>query len=374
MGNHRGSIYKLPNGTWRAVVTIDGKRLSKRLALRRDAQAWLQEINEQADRGLTYEANKTKMSDFLDGWLVSIEGILTWTTHSHYEMCVRREIKPALGKLVMKDVTPGRIQAFYDRLAKDGQSKWQIQFIHRTLKKALKHAVGLGLLSSNPTDAVIRPVPKQEEMQILNEGQVNQLLASASGHRLEALYYLAISTGARIGELLGLKWDDVDFNQRTVRFLRQIKYKPGELLIFSDLKTKYSRRTVDLGASTLGQLRVHQERQWLEKTAMGEGWANNDLVFTTTVGTPIYPRNMLREFKTQLERAGLQEIRFHDLRHTAAALMLNHNVPVIVVSRRLGHSRPSITMDIYGHLIPGIQSQAAELIDEIITPVEVKIK
>ena len=91
MGNHRGSIYKLPNGTWRAVVTIDGKRLSKRLALRRDAQAWLQEINEQADRGLTYEANKTKMSDFLDGWLVSIEGILTWTTHSHYEMCVRRD-------------------------------------------------------------------------------------------------------------------------------------------------------------------------------------------------------------------------------------------------------------------------------------------
>ena len=140
------------------------------------------------------------------------------------------------------------------------------------------------------------------------------------------------------------------------------------------MKTKYSRRTVDLGPSTLGQLRVHQERQWLEKTAMGEGWANNDLVFTTTVGTPIYPRNMLREFKSLLERAGLQEIRFHDLRHTAAALMLNHNVPVIVVSRRLGHSRPSITMDIYGHLIPGIQSQAAELIDEIITPVEVKIK
>ena len=180
--------------------------------------------------------------------------------------------------------------------------------------------------------------------------------------------HLAVSTGMRQMEILGLKWTDLDWLKKTLKVERQLVR--GEGVKFSQPKTRYGRRTVVLGDRTIEILRRHYERQNEERKKSGESWTEHGLIFTMANGSPIHFRNLMRDFKNLLKAAGLPEIRFHDLRHTAASLMLNHGIPVIVVSRRLGHARPSITLDIYGHLIPGMQEEAALMIDELITPVE----
>jgi integrase len=209
-------------------------------------------------------------------------------------------------------------------------------------------------------------------MAILNESLVSQLLVAANGHRWEALYHLAIVTGMHQMELLGLRWTDLDFLHQTLIVERQLQRPDGGATVkFSSPKTRYGKRAIALGGKTIEVLRAHLLRQQAEKTAAGDKWVENGLIFTNSLGGPINARNLLRNFKQLLKAAGLPDIRFYDLRHTAASLMLNHNIPVIVVSRRLGHARPSITLDVYGHLIPSLQAEAAQKIDELITPVEI---
>jgi integrase len=135
-------------------------------------------------------------------------------------------------------------------------------------------------------------------------------------------------------------------------------------------RVQYSSRTIVIGTETLSLLKEHQQRQFGEITRMGKVWQDHDLVFLSTIGTPLNPRNLLRQYKSLLNEAGLPDIRFHDLRHTAASLMLNHGTPILIVSKRLGYAKPSITLDIYGHLIPSMQEQVAQIIDEVITPIE----
>jgi integrase len=147
----------------------------------------------------------------------------------------------------------------------------------------------------------------------------------------------------------------------------------GEGVQFSPPKTAFGTRTIKLGGKSIEVLRQHYERQQTERIAAGESWKEYNLIFPTSVGTPIHQHNLLDDFKLLLKQAGLPPFRFHDLRHTSASLMLNHNVPVIIVSRRLGHARASITSDVYGHLLPNMQDEAAEMIDELVTPTEIKL-
>ena len=149
----------------------------------------------------------------------------------------------------------------------------------------------------------------------------------------------------------------------------QLARPTGEDVAFTQPKTRYGKRTVVLGSGTIHALRKHNERQNLARQKAAENWLENNLIFTTCYDTPHNPRNILRDFKLLAKRAGLPIIRFHDLCHTAASLMLNHGIPIIVVSRMLGHAKPSITLDVYGHLLPSMQIKAAEKIDELITPV-----
>jgi integrase len=230
--------------------------------------------------------------------------------------------------------------------------------------------VQTGMLGRNPTSFADPPKEPNSEMAILDESQVNQLLISIIGHRWEALFHLEIVTGMRQMELLGLKWTDLDWIRQTIKVERQLDRPDGNGVHFSDPKTKYGKRSIALGDRTIQVLRNHYECQEAVREAAGAKWIEHELMFTTIHGTPIMPRNLLRDFKILLRKAGLPVIRFHDLRHTAASLMLNNGIPPIVVSRRLGHSKASITLDIYGHLIPSMQAEAAELIDELVTPIQ----
>ena len=273
----------------------------------------------------------------------------------------------------MSDALSEQNQAFYNRLFERQVGVYTIREIHITLHSALKQAVWTGMIERNPASFVQPPKEPASEMAILNESQVSQLLIAAQGTRLETLIHLAVISGMRQMELLGLKWTDLDWNKQTLKIKRQLLKPHGEGVKFSSPKTRYSKRSIALGAKTIEILRKHNEQQQEEQHKAGEAWKEYGLIFTTQHGTPINPRNLLRDYKKLLHTAGLPPIRFHDLRHTAASILLNQGVPVITVSRRLGHAKASITLDIYGHLIPSMQTEVAEMIDELVMPVTVQL-
>jgi integrase len=230
-----------------------------------------------------------------------------------------------------------------------------------------------GVLARNPCKGAILPRRGHREMQILNEQQVNQFLTVASHSRYAALFRLAITSGMRLSELRGLYWSDLDWFKGTLTVRRQIQDDPHKGSFVGAPKTRSSKRTIMLGQATLDELRRHQERLELEKLAAGDKWQENSLVFPSTIGTPFGQKNLHDEFSKVLTDADLPRIRFHDLRHTAASLMLNHGVPVLVVSQILGHSNPSVTLNVYAHCLVDMQHQAAGVMDQIVTPIPVDV-
>lgn len=371
-GNQEGSIHQRPNGRWRAQISLDGKRLSFSAKTRQECQEWLKRIQTQIDAGMTFTGAQQTLQELLEGWLLTIKPSIRPTTWYQYNMNIHRHIEPVLGKIRLKDLRLDQIQQFYEYKLKVGTGKRTVEVLHSTLHSGLKHAVRMGLIGRNPTDAVIPPRPESKEMKFLDESQVSQFLLAARHNRNEALFHLAIATGMRQSELLGLQWSDLDWQKKTLTVQRQAKRTDRQNGYFAPLKTKAGRRTIVLGEKTIEKMREHLNRQEDERIKVGDKWEDNNLIFPSAIGTPLDQFNLSRWFKDILHQAGLPDIRFHDLRHTAASLMLNHGVPAIIVSKRLGHAKVSITLDIYGHLMPEMQNEAAEMIDEIITPVEVE--
>ena len=253
-------------------------------------------------------------------------------------------------------------------------SNRNIIYVHALLSRSLKDAVRRGYIPSNPAQNARKPKLPNKEMKILQPDEVRTFLIAIMGERDEALFHLAIKTGMRQGEILGLKWSDLSWERGEIQVKRQVQRVTGEGMVFKRPKTQAGIRTILLGKEMLKMLRKHYEEQQWEEEIAGKRWENLDLVFPTTIGTVQSPSELLKRFKELLERAGLEKMRFHDLRHTAASLMINNGCPVFVVSKRLGHSKPSTTMDIYGHLIPLMQEGIAELMDEITTPISVELK
>jgi integrase len=286
----------------------------------------------------------------------------------HYEQLSREYILPHLGKIKLRELRPENIQGLYNWLLEQGIGTYTVLKAHAVLQSALSHAVKIGVIGHNPASVTIPPKKPAEEMTILDEGQVSQLLIAAHGSQLEALLHLALATGMREMELLGLKWVDLDWVKQTLKVERQLVRPEEGKVKFAPPKTRSGKRSLALGPETITALRKHYKHQHAERKAAGEKWQDHDLIFANRLGGPIHPRNLLRDFKQLLQYAELPEIRFHDLRHTAASLMLNDGTPPIVVSKRLGHAKASITLDVYGHLIPDMDAKAAEGIDRLLVP------
>lgn len=206
-------------------------------------------------------------------------------------------------------------------------------------------------------------------MKYLDAMQSKKLLETArkTGDRNYALCYLAVSTGMREGELLGLRWDDLNFDQKVLNVRFSLKRLPSGILSLQQPKTKTSVRAIKLGRQTIEILQLQKIRNSIDAEKAGKLWKEQNFVFPSTVGTPMDPTNLIKAFRRLLRMAELPRIRFHDLRHTAASLMLNNGVDVLVASHRLGHARPSITLDVYGHLIPSMQVRAAEVLEELLS-------
>lgn len=230
-----------------------------------------------------------------------------------------------------------------------------------------------GLIIRNPSHGATVPRAIHKEMKILNDEQVGLFLVAVSGSRYAALYHLAVTTGMRISELRGLCWSDVDWMKSTIKVNWQIQDIPGIGTISGAPKTYSGIRTILLGETSLNVLREQNQRMEAEASKAGESWKQNDLIFPSNIGTPFSDANIRKDFVAVLKAANLPRIRFHDLRHTAASLMLNHGVPALVVSKILGHSSPSVTLNIYAHSTIDMQSIAAGIMDKIVTPIPINV-
>ena len=274
---------------------------------------------------------------------------------------------PAIGGVELKKLTPVHIQGLYRAKLDEGLGLRSVEYIHTTLNKALKQAVRWQLMSRNVAEAVTAPKGRKREMLTLDREQTRRLFLTAKGDRLETLYVLAVTAGLRQGELLGLRWTDIDLEAGTLTVKRSLGYeKDGPY--YTEGKRDRSRRRVELGPSTTAALKAHRKRQNEERLAYAGLWEDHELIFPDENGRPIRARNLNRRFQKLLQRAELEDLglTFHGLRHTCATLMLLKDVPIKVVSERLGHADVALTLRIYSHVLPGMQKNAADGLDEML--------
>ena len=370
-GNGSGTVYPRKNKAGKVIgyrgsyFAPDGRRRYVSAKTKTEARQALRQAMADADRGLVFDADNLGLSEYLDHWLSdSVQDTVRATTHERYEQIVRLHLKPALGRLKLKALTPAHVRGLYREKLEAGASQRTVRYVHVTLHKALKQAVADGLIPRNATEAVKPPQIVKEEMHPLTQEQTKMLLEAARGDRLEALYVLAVHTGLRQGELLGLKWEDVDLEAGTLSVRRTLSItKDGPVLAAP--KTKGSARSVSLTSGGVSALRGHLQRQLGEIDRIGSLWRENGLIFASQTGEFLDRRNVTKgHFKPLLKRAGLPEIRFHDLRHTCATLLLARNVNPKIVSEMLGHASIAITLDTYSHVLPNMRDQAAKAMEE----------
>jgi len=372
--NDEGAIFKRPNGKWQAQITLEGKRISKTFSSKKECRLWNRDMTMQKERGLSFIATKTSFQDYLIQWLEDIKQSLRPTTWSQYQGVVNNHIVPILGKIKLASLSSRNIQNLYTISLNEGKGERTVVVMHAVIHRSLKMAKRQGLISINPASSVQKPKYESRIILVLDESQIHQLLSYAKTRELDVLIRLAVTTGMRLGEVLGLKWKDVDWPTPCIQVRRQLQRVKGMGLIFSKPKTDSGIRTILIGDRMLSLLGGHLDNQDLLRRKLGPRWRDNDLIFPSGVGTPKEPRNLIREFKALLVQANLPNFRFHDLRHTAASLMLMSNMPLIRITRQLGHAKPSTTLDIYGHLIPGLESDSVEKIDYIVEPVAAELQ
>ncbi len=239
---------------------------------------------------------------------------------------------------------------------------------HAVLHSAFEQAVRWNMIPRNPTDATRPPRIVRKEMQILSRDQVQLLLDSASDASMRALYGIAATAGLRRGELVALRWSDVDLERATLTIRRTAHRVRGEGIVYGEPKTNAGRRSVRVGSMAVSLLRAHRAAQIEARLKAGPAWHDLDLVFTSLVGTPLEEARITRLFQRDLDRAGLPRVRMHDLRHTAATLLIESGVAMKSVQAALGHSTIAITMDVYAHVTPAMQDSVAEAMDRLFRP------
>jgi len=373
--NNEGSLYfHKTRGCWCAQVSVSGRRLTKYGKTQKECHEWIKQMLAQIDGGLTFEGTQITLERFIEVWLSSKEISRRPNTVRNYRRYSEMYILPVLGKMRLQNILPAHIRQLYIRMREEGKGARTIELVHVTLHCAFAQAIKEGILGRNPLDAVERPRVETTHFQILTEDQARQFLIAASGSPNEAIFYLALITGMRKGELLGLKWSDVDWDKGILLIQRQLQQAGSKSAVLAPPKTRAGRRAIKLGAGALAQLDAHRKRQELVKAVAGENWKENDLIFTSSIGTFTDQSKVSKEFKRILKNAGLPDIRFHDLRHTSISFLLDVGTPVNTVQVRAGHSKASVTVDIYGHALVHSQEEAAERIEELVTPIAVNLQ
>ena len=364
-GNGEGSIGRRKDGLYMARYTIQTPTGPKRKALygktRSEVAAKLSKALADRESGLTFDADNVTVAEYLARWLSdSVKGTVRVSTFERHEQIIRAHLAPAFGRMKLKTLTPAHVRSLHREKLEEGLAPATVRKIHSTLHKALSQAVADGLIPRNAAD-VKAPRPAPDEMRPLSEAEARTFLDTAreSGDRFEALYVLAITTGLRRGELLGLRWDDANLDRGILRVGRGLVREGGRHIV-GETKTKRGRRQVNLTPRTVAALRSHRKRQVEQRVKLASLYEDHGLIFASQSGTPLNPENLVkRSFKPLLKKAGLPEIRFHDLRHTCATLLLGRGVHPKIVQELLGHATIAMTLDTYSHYLPSMGDQAS---------------
>lgn len=378
-GHGEGTIYfheKLKR--WCTQVSVGygestrtpGKFTRKRKTIygetRKEVAEKLKVILREQQQGLVAPTRgKLTVAQQLDTWLAYVKPTVRPRTYESYEMLVRVHIKPVLGHLQLAKLTSNHIVALLEKEEAEGKSPRTRAYLRSILRQALDPAVEDGIIPRNVALKTPKPRVERHEITVLTEAEAAQLLEAAAGDRLEALYSVALAIGLRQGEALGLRWDDIDLDAGELRVRTSLQRIDHKLELVRP-KTDKSRRTLSLPASIVLVLRQHHLRQ-LEERMAAPVWHEQDLVFCTPKGTPLERSNINKRFAKMLEKAGLPKMRFHDLRHSCASLLLAQGVPLKVVQELLGHSSITITGDVYAHVMPAAKREAANIMDSIVS-------
>jgi integrase len=302
----------------------------------------------------------------LDGWLEDVvKPTLRPNTYASYAERIRTHIAPGLGRITLSKLTAPDIQRFLNRKTAEGKLKpVSVGYLHRILRSALTQAVKWDLVPRNAATLAQPPRVEKVRRQVLDRDQAKAFLAAVHGDRLEALYTVGFAIGLRRGEATGLLWEDVNLAKGMVTVQRELQRIDGTLQLVPYAKSRSTLRTITLPLQALA-LKEHRRRQLETRLAMGSFWKGEswDLVFTTGNGTPLDGRNVLRYFQNAVKRAGLPHQRFHDTRHACASLLLAQGISDYVVMDILGHSLISITKNIYAHVYPTAQREAADVMN-----------
>ena len=366
-GHNEGTIRRRPDGLWEARLSLPaGKRNGLYGKTRKEVQDKLRAAQRDIDAGLDLSAGRQTVAQYLDSWLAgSVKPSARIKTYEGYESIVRVRVAPRLGKRPLAKLAPLDLQALYTELAGAGLSSRSVHHTHRVLHRAFVQAVRWNLITRNPCDGAQGPRATRAEMSVWTPEEADTFLMSTRQLPVHALYILALTTEMRQGELLGLKWSDADLGTGTVAVRRSLQQQRGKGLVLEEPKTARSRRSVRLSQRAIVALRAHQDRQAFNRRAAGSEWIESDLVFCDSVGKPLDPSYQTAIFKRAVAAAGLPAIRFHDMRHTAATILLSRGVHVKLVSELLGHATIVLTLDTYSHLIPAMHGDAAAAMDAV---------
>ncbi|MEU2065194.1 site-specific integrase [Streptomyces sp. NPDC013455] len=390
--NGDGTVYQRKDSRWEAagyVLAPGNTRRRVRVygTTRKDALAKLTEKIAASNRGLPVPSAQGSVAPYLTYWLENVAiHHLRENTHTRYTTCVHRYLIPGLGKKKLAKLTAKDVRTWLNQLRTTCQcctrgldarrdqprccaagqcchkllSPLTLTYIHSVLKSALEHAVREEEIPRNVARNVRTGTPRPRRFEPLTAGEARHLLTAARGHRLRALFELALHTGLRKGELLGLHWEDLDLDAGTAAIRRTLQRTAAGGLTTLPTKTRASERRIALPTRCVHSLKLHHEQQQREHEAAGTTWQHDGHVFTTAQGRPIDPTNITRTFTTLLRKAGLRRIRFHDLRHSTATLLLEQGIELVVIKELLGHAHIGVTATVYAHVRLRLQRDAID--------------
>jgi integrase len=385
-GKNEGNIRKRKDGRWEAALSVgytakgNPKRVSVYGQTRAEVATKLFHLGSKYGKGLLANPDKITVSEFLHQWLEDKSDTKKPTTVAGYRNAVEKHIVPKLGKVRLQQLQPVHVQNLYRELRRDTTDKDgkiqkglgnSLRLVHCVLRDAFKRAVKLDIVSVSPISKVDAPSVTRFDGKAWTADQAKAFLEASRSSRWCALFHLALTTGMRRGELLGLFWEDIDFAAKKLMVRRSYTTAGGKPMLLEP-KTHRSTRPVALTAWDMRVLEDHRAGQQAERE-LGEIWQEDQWVFSTGIGTPINPANLSREFKRIVKLANVPDIRFHDLRHSSASLAILAGVELKVLSERLGHSSTRITSELYQHTYSSQHEEAADALGALLEPKE-KVK
>jgi len=369
-GHNEGSIVERKNKSgeitsFQVQLSVPGGRRSQSFKTRAEARRWLTTARAEAVHGRLSARQAPTLGEYLSDWLPTIEDKVKSRTYVSYRLNVSR-VPAWLATMRLDELKPSHFQRLYGELTKDNKAPRTVRQVHMTLHKALEDALRLDLVVRNPTDGAALPRVPDSEKHWFSDEQLATLFQATEADRFHALWVALGTLGLRLGEALGLKWSDIDWQRGTVAVRRTLqRERRGKGLVLSELKTKGSRRTLTLTTLGLEALKAHQDRQeWDKRKA--DVWLDNDLIFCTAWGSPLDQGRVHLNWTTACAKAGVPRLRIHDLRHSVASSLIAGGMGLLEVAHLLGHTDASMVTTVYGHVAPGDHAKAAALMENLL--------